>query len=768
MSLNLEQQRKRAKDLLRAHRNNHIDAAVRVARHLPRLDSPLALSQAQFVVAREAGFASWPSLKRHIEETALAAGSHLDRLLDLALTADTPRIQTALAVDPAAPTRSILLACTLLDSDAALAILDADPTLATQPGGPREWPPLLYLCATRYRRSDPAADVPRLTIARRLIELGANVNAAGPQPGYVSWNVTLFDQEKWCPIDSAARNSDSPALIRLLLQSGADLAPTGALLSQAVYGGNSEILQLLLDAAPPWWQITWALKSCAQLDRPDLARILAPRIEPPPGPSSEPAVLEALRLERSPELINILLGPADKHALRPIWNHAYRAALRYGQHAAADLIRRRNIDDSCVTPVDRAIAAAVGQVPELPSQAAILELHPNDHAMLAWAVRTNRRHAVPLLLQAGLDPNIPDADGELPLHLAARANALDTVDTLIRAGAGLDTRNFDGDTPLDIAAAGHHDALIRRLLAAGAHPQPRDTELETGEMNELFEHAADAIASGDIHLLRELLDQEPALIHARSPRPHRCTLLNYCGANGVENPRQRTPPNAPEITTLLLDRGADVNATCNLYGGGASTLGLLLTSVHPLKAGLMTRLMEILVAAGAYFDGRRGIEGLSGAAALGRLDLVRRLVKLSTPAQVQLAFLRACEYGRTDVAAVLLEHGAAIAREGDDRMTALHLASAGGHLFTVKLLLEHGAPLEVENIWGGTPLTGTLWCAVDHDPHTDYVPIVAALVGAGAKIPVGMPEQWEKAETLIPEAQARIAELLRGADTTSR
>ena len=34
--INLEQQRKRAKDLLRAHHEKGLDAAVRIARHLPQ------------------------------------------------------------------------------------------------------------------------------------------------------------------------------------------------------------------------------------------------------------------------------------------------------------------------------------------------------------------------------------------------------------------------------------------------------------------------------------------------------------------------------------------------------------------------------------------------------------------------------------------------------------------------------------------------------------------------------------------------------------
>ena len=45
--------------------------------------------------------------------------------------------------------------------------------------------------------------------------------------------------------------------------------------------------------------------------------------------------------------------------------------------------------------------------------------------------------------------------------------------------------------------------------------------------------------------------------------------------------------NLAEITRLLIDAGADVNAMPNLYGGSSTTLGLLVTSDHPAKAGVM-------------------------------------------------------------------------------------------------------------------------------------------------------------------------------------
>src|SRR5689334_3009558 len=73
--LNLEQQRKRAKDLLRAVRAGDAVARRRVADAvaLPAEDAvTMKLADAQFVIARELGFRSWPDLRTHVVTQAAA------------------------------------------------------------------------------------------------------------------------------------------------------------------------------------------------------------------------------------------------------------------------------------------------------------------------------------------------------------------------------------------------------------------------------------------------------------------------------------------------------------------------------------------------------------------------------------------------------------------------------------------------------------------------------------------------------------------------
>jgi hypothetical protein len=124
-------------------------------------------------------------------------------------------------------------------------------------------------------------------------------------------------------------------------------------------------------------------------------------------------------------------------------------------------------------------------------------------------------------------------------------------------------------------------------------------ERGTSPSDPVFELAVDTLLSGDVEKLRGLLSSDPSLVHRRSSFGYRSTLLHFVGSNGVETYRQRVPLNLAELTCLLVDAGADVNATANMYGGGSTTLGLLVTSDHPAKAGVTGDVLKVLVNAGA-------------------------------------------------------------------------------------------------------------------------------------------------------------------------
>ncbi|BDC52943.1 hypothetical protein F183_A52580 [Bryobacterales bacterium F-183] len=195
-----------------------------------------------------------------------------------------------------------------------------------------------------------------------------------------------------------------------------------------------------------------------------------------------------------------------------------------------------------------------------------------------------------------------------------------------------------------------------------------------------FETAADLIITGAIEPLKELLNTHPELVHTRSTREHRSTLLHYTAANGVEDVRQETPPNIVAIANLLLDAGAEVDAESEAYGGGCTTLGLAATSIHPQKAGVQLDLLQTLLDRGASLQKNSAGNAHSivlgclangqpeaasfladkgapldvvSAAGLNRLDDLQRLAQSATPSDLEQALRYAEGYGALDTARYL-------------------------------------------------------------------------------------------------------------------
>jgi len=314
-----------------------------------------------------------------------------------------------------------------------------------------------------------------------------------------------------------------------------------------------------------------------------------------------------------------------------------------------------------------------------------------------------------------------------------------------------------------------------------------------------FETAADAIVAGDVATLQRVLRESPELIRARSTREHRATLLHYVAANGVENYRQRTPRNAVKIAEILLEAGAEVDADADVYGGGATTLELVATSVHPFKAGVQNELIDALLNHGARLDDPQGagnqhnlVTGclangrgeaaeylasrgapldLRGAAGIGRLDVVKTyfndvgsLNAKATEAHLKNAFVWACGYGRTEVADFLLDRGIDVDARYQSHgcgHTALHLAVYHAHAEIARILIRRGASINVtDETWGTTPLLWALhaWSQDPTPPIERYYDVVAMLVAAGATVKPELLERDKvRADSKMLGALARLA-----------
>jgi ankyrin repeat protein len=279
-----------------------------------------------------------------------------------------------------------------------------------------------------------------------------------------------------------------------------------------------------------------------------------------------------------------------------------------------------------------------------------------------------------------------------------------------------------------------------------------------------FERAVEAVIGGDIATLKTLLAEDPELVRARStrvnnfdPPMHRSTLLHYLAANGVEGYRQRSPQNAAEVAKVLLEAGADPNALSWAYGGQCTTMALLVSSTPPANAGVQVPLVETLIDFGASMSPegegnwtspietalvfgkhdaaqalvRRGapVQSLAAAAGLGRIDDVKKMLPKSDAHDRHRALALAAQNGHADAVQALLDAGEDPNRfnpPGTHSHTPpIHQAVAAGHLNVVKLLVDRGARLDIQDtIHHGTPLGWAKYC--EQPQIADYLRTIGA------------------------------------------
>jgi len=140
---------------------------------------------------------------------------------------------------------------------------------------------------------------------------------------------------------------------------------------------------------------------------------------------------------------------------------------------------------------------------------------------------------VALLLERGADPDLPDAQGETPLHAAVREGRTEVVRLLVAHVKEINARGPDGKSALTLARE-KGDAETVRILTKGGASIAGDTRL-------LFE----ALGARDVEKVRELLAA------GMDPNAH--------DAEGRPALYRALCRSKPELAQLLLERGADPN-----------------------------------------------------------------------------------------------------------------------------------------------------------------------------------------------------------------
>lgn len=300
------------------------------------------------------------------------------------------------------------------------------------------------------------------------------------------------------------------------------------------------------------------------------------------------------------------------------------------------------------------------------------------------AAEFDRTGMIEQLLERGADPAAVDARGETPRQVAVRLKKTKAAEVLALADADRSAIDEKGRTALHRAVEQRRVSFVRRLLAAKASPDARDKEGSAP-----LHYAARLDVYGDpgpvIEIINLLIDAG-ASIDSRDyvskgfmPVGHR-TPLHYAAMG-----------NRAAIAKVLLDRGANIHATDHddqtPLHYAADAFGDLSTAQLLLDRGADPK--------------RRDEYGC---------EVLHRALRGSAPQS----------YG---LVKRLLDAGCS-AKGTSDVHHPIHQAALYANAPVVRLLLDHGAPLEVRDVSGNTPL---MTAVRNRDPQ-----VVSLLLSRGA------------------------------------
>ena len=432
----LEQLRKQAKELLRAHRAGEPQAAARVAAH--DAGEPLKLTGAQHVVAREHGFPSWPRLKAYVERVAThGPGLHHAYHEDLDYYDGRAYGLHASARDG---TEGAVAAFERWSAPVSEAGARA---VVARMHGFGSWAALRRHVAGLRDSGEPFARAYRAVEAHDAEGLRAQLETFPDLAGAVGTNGNDL-------LGMAGATCDE-RLVRVLLDAGADPARGNAHgwtpLHQAAYSNLPLLARMLLDTGAP-------VDVSAR------------------GDGGTPLVVGLFWGHR--EVTEVL-------AERGVHPRNLRAAAGLGR---GDLVQELVAPDGRLAPEAGAHRAYYRPHSGFP------DWRPSDDPQevldeaLAWAARSTRVEVLEPLVARGARPDADVYRGSALMWAAACGRAA-AVRRLIELGAEPSGRSTfggpthgEGVTPLHLAAQGGHLDAARALLDAGADPRARDANFD--------------------------------------------------------------------------------------------------------------------------------------------------------------------------------------------------------------------------------------------------------------------------------------------------
>jgi len=531
----LENLKKEAKRWLHAVRANDPEARARLQRAHPHAPAEPTLRDIQHALAHEQGFAGWTALKAQIEGDARANAGHADRVAEFIRNAcpdneirggpahviAQPVAERLLQRYPEIARDSLYTAVVCGELVEVARLLNERPKAACEPGGPKGWEPLLYLCFARL--SLAAANDNAVAIARALLDRGADPNAyfMGGDSRYTPLVGVIGEGEEHRP-----PHPQREALTRLLLERGAEPYDTQVFYNLHFRGGFLWLLERIeAEAIRTGRPAQWDDPQGSMLDMGrygfGAGYLLGFAVE-----RNDLALAEWLLARGASP--NAAL-PAAPRFTKP---SLCEEALRRGFTPMADMLRRYGATPSAAALAAEEAFAVACFNRDREAARALIEQH--SELLLApgpmeTAARLDRADVVALLLDLGMSADLPNPNQghSRPLHTAAYHDALHVAALLLERGAAIDPRDDSHQaTPLWFAVWDHRQRAIELLS-----PLSRDVRSLT--------------FTGNIERLGAVLSAEPEL--ARTITWGRTLLMELPGDEA----------RALEIARLLLAHGAD-------------------------------------------------------------------------------------------------------------------------------------------------------------------------------------------------------------------
>lgn len=476
---NLEQLKNQAKDLLKAHQNADVDALKRVQASHPNHSNAseaqvhaakFSLSDAQLVVAREYGLASWPKLKEHVESLLLETAEPMELFHRAFKEDDAVFFRKLVKRYPEAKTK-INEPMAAFDSPAIIHVrspemLDALLEAGADINGRSRW----------WAGGFGLLDCAKPELAAYAIQRGAVVDAhAAARLGMLEKLRELIGAD---PTLAHCRGGDGQTPLHF-----ANTVPIAEYLLD--HGADIDARDVDHESTPAQWMIR---------ERQQVARYLVQR-----GCKTDILMAAALgdsqlvkkHLDADPGCIHMRVS----NEYFPMINHraggtiyqwtlgwyvsAHDVAKQFGHEEVFRLLMERSPDDvkliaACWNADESAMRKLVSQNAQL-----VAGLSKAYKRQVAHAARNNNLAAVRLMLAAGLPVDAVGQHQATPLHWSAFHGNAEMAREILRYNPPLEQTDADfKSTPLGWAIhgsqngwhceTGNYPATVEALLNAGA------------------------------------------------------------------------------------------------------------------------------------------------------------------------------------------------------------------------------------------------------------------------------------------------------------